>query len=66
MDDEPTETTLEKIKAAFNDIVGLPPGDKTPHGAGRKASPTDDPRGTLTADDAEGLPPHGGTGIAPL
>ena len=52
-----------KLKAILNDIMGLPPGDKTPHGEGRPVNPEDSPEGTLTSDDAEGLPPHQGTGI---
>ena len=54
---------VEEAKAAIDDILGLPPGDKTPHGEGRPVIPEDSPEGTLTSDDAEGLPPHQGTGI---
>jgi hypothetical protein len=41
----------EKLGEAVRDAVGLPPGDKTPHGAGK---PDRDPkvsRGGLTSDD---------------
>jgi hypothetical protein len=58
------ETTVEKIEGVLRDLVGLPPGDGTPHGQGRPTKAEDVPRGTLTSDDAEGLPPHAGTGIA--
>ncbi len=70
MDDPETEHSKpesvgDKLKAVLRDIVGLPPGDGTPHG---KGSPTDEddepPAGGLTADDTEGLTPHPGTGIA--
>ncbi len=65
MDDKQTETVFEKIKDMFNNAVGLPAG-RFPDGK-PKAAPsdaTDIPRGTLTSDDAEDLPPHGGAGIA--
>ena len=58
------ESVVEKIKGVLRDIVGLPPGDGTPHGEGRPINAEDVPRGTLTSDDAKGLPPHPGTGIA--
>ena len=64
MDAPKTETAIEKIKAVLKDTVGLPPGDGTPHGEGRPTNGDAVPRGTLTSDDAEGLPPHAGTGIA--
>lgn len=63
MNDAHKESLVERIKDAFDDVVGLPPGkyrDGEP-----KPSPTDAPRGTLTSDDAEGLPPHGDTGFKP-
>ena len=62
MNDDHVESIVKKIKGIFKDTVGLPPGDKTPHGNNRPAK-ANTPRGTLTADDAEGLPPHSGTGI---
>ena len=61
---EPKESALEKIKGVLRDMVGLPPGDGTPHGQGRPVKPDEAPQGSLTADDAEGLPPHSGTGIS--
>jgi hypothetical protein len=64
MNDEHAESIVEKIKGVFKNAVGLPPGDKTPHGEGAPATDPETPRGTLTADDAEGLPPRGGTGVA--
>lgn len=64
MDTPETESAVEKFKGVLRDVVGLPPGDGTPHGEGRTTNAEDVPRGTLTSDDAEGLPPHAGTGIA--
>ncbi len=64
MDEPKTESLAEKIKSVVRDAVGLPPGDHTPHGQGRPTDGEDDPSGTLTSDDAEGLAPHSGTGIA--
>ncbi len=64
MDEPKKESLAEKIKAVVRDAVGLPPGDRTPHGQGRPTDAEEDPQGTLTSDDAEGLPPHAGTGIA--
>jgi len=52
---------VEEAKAAIDDILGLPPGDKTPHGAGRPARDADAPHGSLTADDAVGVPLPGST-----
>ena len=64
MDTPKPEPAVEKIKGILKDLVGLPPGDGTPHGEGRPTNAEKEPRGTLTSDDAEGLPPHAGTGIA--
>jgi len=64
MDTPETDTAVEKIKGILRDLVGLPPGDGTPHGEGRPTNADEAPRGTLTSDDGEGLPPHAGTGIA--
>ena len=64
MDTPKTETVVEKIKGFFKDLVGLPPGDGTPHAEGRPTNAEEPRRGTLTSDDAEGLPPYAGTGIA--
>jgi hypothetical protein len=58
------EGAVEKIKAVLRDVVGLPPGDGTPHGPGRSTQSDEPPSGSLTSDDAEQLPPHAGTGIA--
>jgi len=64
MEPEEKEGVVERIEVLLKDAVGLPPGDGTPHGKGRPIHGEDVPRGTLTSDDAEGLPPHAGTGIA--
>ena len=56
MDDAPDETAAEKARAEINDVLGLPPGDQTPHGRGRPARDADAPHGSLTADDAKGVP----------
>jgi hypothetical protein len=63
MEHEPAKTFGDKLKGAIRDLVGLPPGDGTPHGEGRPVDPAESPRGTLTAPDAEGLPTPAGTGI---
>jgi len=55
---------IERVKDAFNNAVGLPLG-RYPDGEPKSMEGSDPPRGTLTADDAEGLPPHAGTGIKP-
>jgi hypothetical protein len=57
------ETSTEKIKARLNDLVGLPPGDRTPDGKGAQPEHDTTPEGGLTAPDAEGLNPYGGTGF---
>jgi hypothetical protein len=61
MDTRHSERLIDKAKAAIDDILGLPPGDKTPHGEGRPARDADTPHGSLTADDAEGVPLPGST-----
>jgi hypothetical protein len=63
MQAKPTESKIEKIKGGLKDLVGLPPGDKTPHGQGRHPRRDNVPEGGLTSPDAEGLPPHAGTGL---
>ena len=59
------ESLSERIRDKFNEIVGLPPG-KYPDGEPKPTAASDTPRGTLTSDDAKGLPPHKGTGIGKL
>jgi len=64
LDNKRKESLIEKVKDSLNRAVGLPPG----RDANRDPKPTNDdrtPHKTLTADDAEGLPPHQGTGIKP-
>jgi hypothetical protein len=63
MDNKPEESLIERIKEGFNTAIGLPPGK---HGEPTNANDDDAPRKTLTSDDAEGLPPHPGTGIKPV
>ena len=58
------QTLLEQTFDRIKEFVGLPPG-RDVDGAPRTYVNDDAPRGTLTADDAEGLPPHQGTGINP-
>jgi hypothetical protein len=41
------------VKEIVEDAVGLPPGDGTPHGRGRKDHDPDVPEGTLTSADRE-------------
>jgi hypothetical protein len=62
--DKNRESPAKKVKGAIEDAFGLPPGDKTPHGEGRPARDPKAPHGSLTADDAEQVPVHKGTGIA--
>jgi hypothetical protein len=64
MTTEPKESLLERAKDKLRDLAGLPPG-RFPDGAPKPSSDVDAPRGTLTSDDAELLPPHKGTGIQP-
>ncbi len=61
--DVPSESTFEKVKARLKDLAGLPPGDGTPHGKGAPPEPDTVPKGGLTSPEAEGLNPHGGTGL---
>ena len=63
METEHNPGTSEKIKGRLKDLVGLPPGDKTPDGEGRPAKKSTVPEGGLTSPDAEGLNPHSGTGF---
>ena len=65
METNPPETTAEKIIGRLKDLVGLPAGDKTPYGEGRPPHKDTVPEGGLTSPDAEGLPPHGGSGLKP-
>jgi hypothetical protein len=67
MDNNRKESLIERIKDGFNTAIGLPPG-RLPHDEPKPTNERDDdaPRKTLTADDAEGLPPHQGTGIKPI
>jgi len=60
---DPKESLSERIKEKFNEVVGVPPGEHA-DGKPRPGEASDSPRGTLTSDDAEGLPPHKGTGIS--
>jgi hypothetical protein len=57
------ETKTDKIEARLEDWMGLPPGDKTPHGKGAPPRPDTVPEGGLTSPDAEGLNPRDGTGL---
>jgi hypothetical protein len=58
-----SETVIGKIKARFNDWLGLPPGDKTPDGKGIPPKSYTVPKGGLTSPEAKGLNPHAGTGL---
>jgi hypothetical protein len=62
MDNKPEESLIDKIKQGFSAAIGLPPGR---HPESTEEIEDDAPRKTLTSDDAEGLPPHQGTGIKP-
>jgi hypothetical protein len=39
------------LTGTIRDVVGLPPGDRTAHGAGRPARDPNVPHGGLTSDD---------------
>ena len=57
------ERRSEIFKAKFKEFVGLPPGDKT---SLNETAPIDSdapPEGGLTSPEADGLNPHGGTGL---
>ena len=60
------ESLIERAQDKLKDLAGLPPG-RFPDGEPKPSTGADAPRGTLTADDAQGLPPHDdlGTGIKP-
>jgi hypothetical protein len=62
-EDRRHHSKIETIKGRLKDIVGLPPGDKTPDGAGRPPKRNTIPDGGLTSPDAEGLNPHNGAGF---
>ncbi len=66
MPEKHKESLLEQAEDKLKDLAGLPPG-RFPDGEPKPSTGADAPRGTLTADDAEGLPPHDdvGTGIKP-
>jgi hypothetical protein len=53
MDNKKPADAGHATKAALKDALGLPPGDKTPHGEGRPARDPDVPHGTLTSEDRE-------------
>jgi hypothetical protein len=67
MDNKREESLIDRIKDGFSAAIGLPPG-RDAYGQPKPTNERDDdsPRKTLTADDAEGLPPHQGTGIKPI
>ena len=62
-EDRRHHSKIETIKGRLKDMVGLPPGDKTPDGAGRPPERNTIPDGGLTSPDADGLNPHNGTGF---
>jgi len=65
MRSQPIDRTVQMFKGKLKDLVGLPAGDKTPYGEGTAPKTETTPEGGLTSPDAEGLSPHGGTGIKP-
>ena len=58
-----TDGGFETVKAKLKDLVGLPPGDGTPHGKGADPEPDTTSEGGLTSPDVDGLNPHAGTGF---
>ena len=65
MDDPHKESLVERIKDKLKDAAGLPPG-RYPDGETKPSDAEHAPRGTLTSDDTENLPPHQGTGFSKL
>jgi hypothetical protein len=61
--EEEKEKKSNHLKARLKDLVGLPPGDGTPHGERAKPEPDTTPEGGLTSPDGEGLNPYSGTGL---
>jgi hypothetical protein len=53
MDKERTHELAAKAKALFNDVIGVPPGDKTPHGKGRPVRKSTVPEGGITSAQPE-------------
>jgi len=51
-----TEGVVEKAVAYVKDMLGIPPGDKTPHGD--KAPVAGDTAPEVTTDDAMWVEPH--------
>ncbi len=51
MQKETKEGALQRGKAVIEDVLGMPPGDKTPHGQGRPMRDPKTPHGGLTSDD---------------
>ena len=58
------ESFVEKLGDKLRDAAGLPPG-KFSDGETKPSRNSPEPQGTLTAPDAEGLPPHQGSGVSP-
>jgi hypothetical protein len=53
MESDKSGPKMKKATAAVKDALGLPPGDGTPHGKGRRPRDPDVPEGTLTSADRE-------------
>jgi hypothetical protein len=51
MQKDRNEDALQRGNAVIENILGLPPGDKTPHGQGRPDRDPNVPHGGLTSDD---------------
>ena len=64
MDKTRLKQAADRVKGVLEDIMGLPPGDGTPHGQGRPVRDRKAPHGSLTADDAEASTAPKGTGIS--
>jgi hypothetical protein len=47
------KSTEKRIVGAIEDALGLPPGDKTPHGQGKPMRDPNVPHGTLTSEDSQ-------------
>jgi hypothetical protein len=62
MNKQRKERPAASVSEMLRDALGLPPGDKAPHGKGRPARDPKSPHGGLTSDDPtrrDGTPVNG-------
>jgi hypothetical protein len=58
--DDKCESAADAAKGAVKDALGLPPGDKTPHGQGKRLKDPHVAHGTLTSEDRPKRTPANG------